>query len=222
MIPRVAREGSEGSLASGAMKGSRLADLRTFWVETGNRRRLTAAIAPRIARLRGRVLDVGGGREAPHDPAWDASADRIRLDLVDTHRPDVLGDAAALPFAEGSFDAAVMFQVLEHVPDPAAVTREIHRVLAPGGTLLGSAPFIWPVHGDPQDYYRFSDGGLRRLLRMFEGVEIVPLGNAAGAAWILLSSTSRAARLLNPLLRNLGARTDPRCPEGYVFIARKE
>jgi SAM-dependent methyltransferase len=198
-----------------------LEELRAFWVETGNRKRLTKALIPRIAPLRGRVLDVGGGRDAPHDVAWSTAAKRIRLDLVATHRPDVQGNAGALPFADDSFDGAVTFQVLEHVSEPDRALNEIARVLVPGGTLVGSVPFIWPVHGDPHDYFRFSADGLRYLLRRFAQTEIVPIGNAAGAAWILLSSTSRAARMLNPLMRNLGSRPNPRCPEGYVFTARK-
>jgi SAM-dependent methyltransferase len=198
-----------------------LEELRAFWVETGNRRRLTKALIPRIASLHGLVLDVGGGRDAPHDVAWSTAAKRIRLDLVDTHDPHVQGNAGALPFADDSFDAVVTFQVLEHVSEPDGAVNEIARVLTPGGTLVGSVPFVWPVHGDPHDYFRFSADGLRYLLRGFAQTEIVPIGNAAGAAWILLSSTSRAARVLNPLMRNLGSRPNPRCPEGYVFRARK-
>jgi SAM-dependent methyltransferase len=46
------------------------------------------------------------------------------------------GDAGALPFADGSFDAVVATQVYEYVADMAAALAEVHRVLRPGGRLL--------------------------------------------------------------------------------------
>ncbi|HEY5316338.1 MAG TPA: methyltransferase domain-containing protein [Solirubrobacteraceae bacterium] len=47
----------------------------------------------------------------------------------------VLGSAEELPFSEGAFTAAAMSVVLMFLPDPAAVLRECHRVLAPGARI---------------------------------------------------------------------------------------
>ena len=49
-------------------------------------------------------------------------------------------DATSLPVADAEFDAALSVQVLEYVPDVAAVLREIHRVLRPGGRVV-----VWDV-----------------------------------------------------------------------------
>lgn len=45
-----------------------------------------------------------------------------------------------LPFAADTFDSASVLDVLEHVPDEAAVLAELHRVLRPGGLLVASVP----------------------------------------------------------------------------------
>ena len=52
----------------------------------------------------------------------------------------VEGDASALPFEDGSVDAVVMLDVLEHVPEPRAVLTEVRRVLRPGGVVVLSVP----------------------------------------------------------------------------------
>ena len=60
----------------------------------------------------------------------------------------VEGDIEAMPFEDGSFATVVCTEVLEHVPYPETALKEIHRVLSPGGLLLGSVPchsMIWKL-----------------------------------------------------------------------------
>lgn len=121
---------------------------------------------------------------------------------------------------DAAVDGLLMIELLEHVPDPRRLLAEAGRVLRPSGVLLGSAPFMVPVHGDPHDYYRYSADGLRALLAGFDRAEILPFGNHWSAAWTLVSARSRILRLWNPLFRTLGGRSDARCPQGYVFTAR--
>lgn len=51
-----------------------------------------------------------------------------------------VGPANDVPYPDKHFDAVVLLDVLEHVPDERAVTMEIARVLRPGGTLILSVP----------------------------------------------------------------------------------
>jgi SAM-dependent methyltransferase len=92
------------------------------------------------------VLDLGCGA------GWLASRLRERtaatvvgLDILTDVDPVGWHYVAAdltgvLPFRTGSFGCVVAGEVIEHVPDPDRVLQEIHRVLAPGGTLIISTP----------------------------------------------------------------------------------
>ncbi len=69
----------------------------------------------------------------------------------------VCGDAQRLPFARARFDAVLMSEVLEHIPDEAAALAEVRRLLKPGGTLVLTTPhrglFAWL---DPMNFrHRF-------------------------------------------------------------------
>jgi SAM-dependent methyltransferase len=55
-----------------------------------------------------------------------------------------IGDAQALPFADDSFDAAVMALVIFFVPDPARGASEMARVVRPGGLV---AAYAWDFLG---------------------------------------------------------------------------
>jgi 2-polyprenyl-3-methyl-5-hydroxy-6-metoxy-1,4-benzoquinol methylase len=116
------------------------------WLE---RQRLDAIVdlaGPIVGR---RVLEVGCG--AGHVLERFKGALRTGIDLsngmlsrirrrlgvsVDLAR----GSGDGLPFAPGSFDVVVCTEVLEHVPDPAAVVAELVRVAGPDGRVVVSIP----------------------------------------------------------------------------------
>ena len=60
----------------------------------------------------------------------------------------VRGDATALPFAQGAFDACLSQEALLHISDKATVLAECHRVLAPGGRIAFSDWIAFPRLGD--------------------------------------------------------------------------
>ena len=59
----------------------------------------------------------------------------------------VEGQAEALPFADGSFDALTFTYLLRYVEDPPATMRELARVVKPGGRVgsleFGVPPRLW-------------------------------------------------------------------------------
>jgi len=124
-----------------------------------------------------KVLDVGG-RIQPYRSLFEERVGRyVAVDLRPTPLVNIVARGEELPLASAQFDLVICTQVLEYVPEPAAVIAEIHRVLKPGGCLLLSAPAIFPRDSD-HDLWRFLPDGLRWLLRSFRDVEVVAEGSS--------------------------------------------
>lgn len=64
------------------------------------------------------------------------------------------GDAMALPYADGRFDAAVMALVIFFVPEPARGIAEMVRVIRPGG---GACAYAWDLLGGGFPYFALQD-----------------------------------------------------------------
>jgi SAM-dependent methyltransferase len=131
--------------------------------------RRTAA-APWIAgRARGRVIDIGCG-DRWVEPFLSSSCAYLALDFPPTGKlmyrahPHVFASASALPLPDQSVDTVLLIEVAEHLAQPASAFAEIARVLRPGGRLLMSVPFLYPIHDAPHDYQRWTVHGLVRSL----------------------------------------------------------
>ncbi|MES1257335.1 MAG: class I SAM-dependent methyltransferase [Acidobacteriota bacterium] len=102
-----------------------------------------------------RVLDLGcrsGSFSRDRYPGVNV----VGLDRDPLSVPGVRADAAALPFADGSFDAIIANHSLEHMDRLSEVLREIGRVVKPEGSLFVSVPdastvsdrlYRWVYHG---------------------------------------------------------------------------
>jgi SAM-dependent methyltransferase len=69
------------------------------------------------------------------------------------HLPDLMlnrSDIYALPYAEDTFDAAILSEILEHIDDDVAGLKEVLRVLKPGGVVAITVPHAnYPFWWDP-------------------------------------------------------------------------
>ncbi|HJR58826.1 MAG TPA: class I SAM-dependent methyltransferase [Vicinamibacterales bacterium] len=142
----------------------------------------------------GRTLDIG----AQNGPYAGFFPNRIALEIRPGPGVQIIGDAQALGVADGVFDVVLCTEVLEHLREPQRAIDEMFRVLKPGGTLLLTTRFLFPIHDAPNDYFRFTKYGLRHLLRNFDILELQEETDSIGAIAVLLQRLGMQARTLGP------------------------
>ena len=193
---------------------------------------LDAALVGRASR----VLDVGTGAGDAAGRAVARGAEATGLDVASAmveiaagRHPDatfVQASASELPFPDGSFDAVVGNNVIQHVGEPQRAAREMQRVLVPGGRVALSnwdaaerSPFFAAVLGavaaaevpTPTEapagpsFFQFTDDAVFRALLEdagFESVTVdsipteIPVGSADELITALAEGTVRTGAAL--------------------------
>jgi len=136
------------------------------------------------AGARGRLLEIGAGAgfflKAAVRSGWDAYGLELSSEAA-TYARETLGvrvlqvPAEQMPFEPRSFDAAAMFEVIEHLRDPLRVVRAAYGALKPGGRLIVSTPNLaalsrfvlsadWAVLSPAEHLYYFTEATLTALL----------------------------------------------------------
>lgn len=131
--------------------------------------------------IRGRVLSIGSGDDQDHEGCryrdyFPLASEYVTSEVDEQAGCELVLDVRAMDVLDdGSFDCVFCSGVLEHVDDPQAAMAEIERVLRPGGLLLLGVPFRQAIHMRPNDFWRFTEYGVRVLLERLEILEVHPV-----------------------------------------------
>jgi len=193
----------------------------------------------------GRILDLGCGKVPLYGLYRPFSEETYCVDWEmsphESQYVDLFQDLSMpLSLATESFNTVILSDVLEHIKDPEALMHEVSRVMAPEGTLLMNVPFLYWLHEEPFDYYRYTRYSLEYLLEK-SGLQIIELSPLGGAIEVFCDMGSKIAanipvvgsalaqliqRLDEGLLwtkvgKRIAGLTGARFPLGYSLIARK-
>lgn len=190
-------------------------------------------------RFDGLSLDVGGEERSGYYRLLSigGSMHRLNVDLRTT--PSYLADLnRSIPAATGSYHNVLSFNTLEHIYADTVAVAEMYRVLKPGGHLYFTVPFLYGVHGSPDDYHRHTASFWKELLTSVgfpeSCITIQPLafgGAAAPLSFVEFLVPSQARRLLRAvvllvplaktLLRPDSGTEGAALPLGYFIMAQK-
>ena len=141
-----------------------------------------------------------------------------------------------LKVKSNKFDNVLLFNVLEHLNDHNKTFSEIFRILKKNGLLIGSTPFLYQVHGVPNDYFRFTKNFFEEKLKKnkFKEIKIKNLGfGPSVASYSLLHSYLKYLPIFSDLLLLIAFIFDSIIqifvktqlkeiyPIGIMFIAKK-
>ena len=189
---------------------------------TNHRLILNKILTREFKGVSGEVLVCGAGHN-PHKK-FGAIESVSTLDLDDSLDVDYVADIHALPFPNSVFDSVVVIEVLEHCKNPDTALAECRRVLKPGGLLIVSTPFMFHLHADPFDFFRFSRSYFMDRLEVFGSLKVIAFGNLIHVLLDSLSSSYAIFRIIRPI-SYITSKIFPyteseKFPSGYVVVFR--
>jgi SAM-dependent methyltransferase len=149
---------------------------------------------------KGRLLDLGCGNVPLYGVYKPYVTHVTCADWANTRHKNAYLDCEIdltnpLPFGDGEFDTILLSDVLEHLPEPANLWREMTRVLADDGVILLNVPFYYWLHEQPFDFYRYTEFALRRFAQG-AGLTVVELEAVGGAPEVVADVIAKVALLL--------------------------
>lgn len=135
--------------------------------------------------LSGTVLDLGGDTHAVYRSELKGPFTVTTVNMDPKTAPDMVHDLETpLRVPDASYDNVLLINVLEHIYHAQQLLEEAVRVTRPGGIIVVVVPFLFPIHPDPSDFWRFSGETLKKMLAELgvHDCHVEPLGSGVFAA----------------------------------------
>ena len=194
---------------------------------------------------RGNLIDLGCGNVPLYAAYKDFITQNVCVDWENSMHENPFLDNICnlnerLPFGNEEFDTILLSDVLEHIPEPEKLWREMERILKPGGNIILNVPFFYKIHEAPHDYFRYTEFALRRFaqnanmeVRVLEpiGGIIEILGDLSAKLFLKIPLAGKMLAIVTQRIFSAFTRTSPgrkvsrktsaRFPLGYFMIVTK-
>lgn len=150
--------------------------------------------------LEGRTLDLGSGKDTAYLD-FVPRADNCTYEVYENKLEKTIDfEIDSLPYDNQQFDTVILLNVLEHIFNFSHLMKETHRITKVGGKMIGFTPFLMRYHGDPHDYFRYTDEALEKILTQagWGSVEVEPVGMGP-----FMASAHQFSRSFPKILREL-------------------
>jgi len=152
-----------------------------------------------------KILDAGAGlkpyerffQHCDYDSCDFANCDQFYSNIDDGRRDNIAGrhtyicSLDHIPVPDSTYDFVLCTEVLEHVPSPSAVLKEMFRVLKKSGTLFVTVPQGYGIHGEPYNFFYFTRFGLDLVLKE-AGFEVIQIQERGGYFYYLYDRLANA------------------------------
>jgi len=191
---------------------------------------------------RGHLADFGCGKVPFYALYRDLVEEVTCIDwpgsVHDSNHIDVLADLNQTTELPGAmFDTIISSSVLEHIWKHDVFWDEMVRTLRPEGHIILNVPFVYALHEEPHDYFRWTRHALARACAERD-LSIVQLSPYGGGADVLVDLVVRSAGAVSmtfagwlagiaiwarslPMMRRVSAKHAEKLPLGYVLVAQK-
>jgi hypothetical protein len=130
----------------------------------------------------------------------------VNVDVKDAAGVDIVGDicdpSVANRVRDAGVRAALVSNLLEHVPDPEAMARAVVDVVPPGALIVVTGPRRFPYHPDPIDN-RFRPDA-EEAAQLFPATNVIETATIDAGSWREWDPRERAGRSrTRPIVRSL-------------------
>lgn len=190
---------------------------------------------------RGDLLDLGCGKAPLYLVYRDLTTSQVCVDWERSMHEGAIVDYVMdlnlkLDFRDNTFDTILLTDVLEHISSPEILFDEMARILKTDGKIILSVPFLYWLHEEPYDFYRFTEYKLRQFCeaRKLEVLAIEVYGGAPEVILDIIGKNFLHSRSLKSAFASfalwvarrqffarISIKSRRQFPLGYSLVARK-